>query len=64
MGVDPDENRGLGYGYLLTGEKPLADGYTFVGWAETADAGVEDVVESIHLKGDTTVYAVWVKNEE
>jgi len=64
VGVDPDENRGLGYGYLLTGEKPLADGYTFVGWAEKADAGIEDVVESIHLKGDTTVYAVWVKNEE
>lgn len=64
VGVTPDENRGLGTGYLLTGRKPSADGYTFVGWAENADAGIDDVVESITLEEDTTVYAVWVKNEE
>ena len=64
VGITPDENRGLGTGYLLTGRKPSADGYTFVGWAEKADAGVEDVVDSITLTGDTTVYAVWVKDEE
>ena len=62
--VTPDENRGLGTGYLLTGRKPSADGYIFAGWAESADAGIEDVVESIDLVGDTTVYAVWVKDEE
>ncbi|MGN1122279.1 MAG: hypothetical protein ACI4RV_07920 [Eubacteriales bacterium] len=57
--VAPDTGRGVGTGYLLTGEKPEIDGMFFLGWALTPDAGIEDVVDSIDLTGDTTVYAVW-----
>ena len=61
--VSDDEGRGAGTGYLLKGEKPVVEGYTFVGWATKADATRADVVEAIDLTRDTTVYAVWQKNE-
>ena len=57
--VAPDTGRGLGYGYLLKGERPAVEGYVFMGWATSKDAAVSDTVESIDLAGDTTVYAVW-----
>ena len=57
--VDPDTGRGVGTGYMLTGEQPIITGFAFRGWATTPDATVEDVVDSINLTGDTTVYAVW-----
>ena len=57
--VDPDTGRGGGTGYMLKGEHPEITGFTFRGWATTPDATVEDVVDSINLTGDTTVYAVW-----
>lgn len=55
--VAPDTNRGLGTGYLLTGERPEVEGYVFLGWSETKDG--TKTVDSITLTGDTTVYAVW-----
>ena len=59
--VPEETGRGLGSGYLLTGDKPVLEGHTFVGWALTPDATPADVVTSIDLTGDTTVYAVWVE---
>ena len=60
----PDTNRGLGTGYLLTGEYPEVKGYVFMGWATTPNATVSDVVSSITLTGDTEVYAVWQSADE
>lgn len=62
--VPADTDRGVGVDYLLTGEQPAVEGYTFVGWAETADATLNETIESIDLVTDTTVYAVWVQNEQ
>ena len=59
--VPAETGRGLGSGYLLTGDKPILEGHTFVGWALTPDATPADIVTSIKLTGDTTVYAVWVE---
>ncbi len=57
--VAPDTGRGGGTGYLLKGDRPEVQDLTFVGWALKPDATRKDVVTSIDLKGDTTVYAVW-----
>lgn len=57
--VSPDEGRGVGTGYLLKGERPEIDGFIFRGWALTPDAKAADVVDSVDLTGDLTVYAVW-----
>ena len=57
--VDPDTGRGGGTGYMLKGEHPVITGFTFRGWATKPDATVEDVVDSIDLTGNTTVFAVW-----
>ncbi|MGI6196919.1 MAG: hypothetical protein ACOYIO_07585, partial [Eubacteriales bacterium] len=57
--VDPDTGRGGGTGYMLKGDRPEITGLTFRGWATKPNATVEDVVDSINLTGDTTVYAVW-----
>ena len=57
--VDPDTGRGVGTGYLLKGERPEIDGFIFRGWALTPDATAADVVDSVDLTGDLTVYAVW-----
>ena len=59
--VPAETGRGLGSGFLLTGDKPILEGHTFVGWALKPDATPADVVTSINLTGDTTVYAVWVE---
>ena len=59
--VSPDEGRGVGTGYLLKGERPEIDGYIFRGWALKPDATKDQVVDSVDLKGDLTVYAVWEK---
>lgn len=61
--VPADTKRGIGTGYLLTGEEPVIDGFTFVGWATSANATAADVVETIDLTGNTTVYAVWAQND-
>ena len=60
--VPEETGRGLGSGYLLTGDKPALEGFTFVGWALKPDATPADVVTSIDLTGDTTVYAVWTED--
>ena len=60
--VAAETGRGLGTGYLLTGDKPQIKGLAFVGWALTPDATPADVVTSIDLTGDTTVYAVWTED--
>ncbi len=57
--VSPDKGRGVGTGYLLKGERPEIEGFIFRGWALTPDAKAADVVDSVDLKGDLTVYAVW-----
>lgn len=57
--VDAETGRGVGTGYLLTGVRPEVQGYTFLGWALTDNASKADVVSSVDLKGDLTVYAVW-----
>ena len=57
--VAPDTGRGVGTGYLLKGERPEIDGFIFRGWALTPDAKADEVVDSVDLKGDLTVYAVW-----
>ena len=62
--VPADTNRGIGTGYLLKGLRPAVEGYDFRGWALTPDATVADVVDSIDLTGDTTVYAVWTADAE
>ena len=62
--VAADEGRGTGTGYLLKGEKPVVEGYTFVGWATKKDATRADVVEAIDLTKDATVYAVWQKTAD
>ncbi len=62
--VAADEGRGTGTGYLLKGEKPVVEGYTFVGWSTKKDATRADVVEAIDLTKDATVYAVWQKTAD
>ncbi len=57
--VEPDTGRGVGTGYLLKGERPEIDGYIFRGWALTPEANKDQVVDSVDLTGDLTVYAVW-----
>ena len=61
--VAPDTGRGVGTGYLLKGERPEVDGYVFMGWALTKDAEASEVIESLDLTGDTTIYAVWEKDD-
>ncbi len=61
--VAAETGRGVGKGYLLTTDEPVITGYTFVGWAERADASMNDVVTSIDLTGDKTFYAVWIMDE-
>lgn len=69
-GVDADTGRGIGTGYVLSTEKPVlssedADYYMFAGWALTPDAAtIDEVVRTIDLKEDTTVYAVWIENNK
>lgn len=69
-GVDADTGRGIGTGYVLSTEKPVlssedADSYMFAGWALTPDATtIDEVVRTIDLKEDTTVYAVWIENNK
>lgn len=60
--VEADTNRGVGTGYILKDIRPEVDGYVFKGWATRSDATAADVVTTIDLKGDTTVYAVWEAN--
>ena len=68
--VDADTGRGIGTGYVLSTEKPVlssedADYYMFAGWALTPDAAtIDEVVRTIDLKEDTTVYAVWIENNK
>lgn len=62
--VAAETGRGLGTGYLLTGDKPQVEEITFVGWALTPDATPADVVTSIDLTGDTTLYAVWTTESD
>lgn len=57
--VAPETGRGVGKGYLLTGEQPMVETLAFMGWATTPDAGKADVVNAVDLTGDITVYAVW-----
>lgn len=57
--VEPDTGRGAGTGYLLKGERPVMEEFVFRGWALTPDATPEEVIESVDLTGDLTVYAVW-----
>ena len=57
--VAADTDRGIGKGYLLTDTHPVLEGYTFAGWALSPDATADDVIDTIDLTGDTTVYAVW-----
>lgn len=57
--VAPDTGRGVGTGYLLKGERPAVEGYEFYGWALSPNAGYSDVIDSVDLEGDLTVYAVW-----
>ncbi len=57
--VEPDTGRGVGTGYLLKGERPEIDGYIFRGWALTPGATADEVVDSVDLTRDLTVYAVW-----
>lgn len=59
--VAPDTGRGGGVGYLLKGEQPSLEGFTFRGWALKPDATPEETVTAIDLTGDTTVYAVWTE---
>lgn len=49
----------------LSSEKPVRQGYTFVGWAETADAesGVYMPGDQVCFDSDTVLYAVWVEGD-
>jgi len=47
---------------LATTNLPTRAGYTFKGWA-AASTGTA-VITSVTVNADTTVYAVWEKNEE
>ena len=62
--VAAETGRGLGKGYLLTGDKPVIEDLTFVGWATKKDATAADVITSINLTGDVTLYAVWMEDGE
>lgn len=55
-----DENRGLGTGYLLNGNYPEKEGYTFLGWSLEENGAI---VNAIDLTADTSVYAVWAEGE-
>ena len=48
---------------LANGETPAArNGYTFVGWAASADASASDVIAFPYKPtGDVTLYAIWEK---
>lgn len=41
---------------------PTRENYTFLGWATTASATASDVISSIQIKDNTTLYAVWQLN--
>ena len=50
--------------FTVSETKPARDGYTFLGWATTADAGTPDVTETVTVSADDTdltktIYAVW-----
>ena len=59
--ISADTNRGAGTGYVLSTEHPEIEGYDFIGWALNKDAYPNEVVKTIDLTRDTTVYAVWAK---
>ena len=42
----------------LAGKYPFRETYTFVGWSLTANG---DVVSSVNVSEDTTLYAIWKK---
>ena len=45
----------------IEGKYPLRDEYNFAGWALSADG---DVIDSVEITSDTTLYAIWVKAEK
>ncbi len=57
----------LTYGDIITSAKryvqPTWDGHTFLGWAESKDAGSEDVIANLTCPAESaTYYAVWKEN--
>lgn len=51
--------------YTISSTKPSRSGYTFLGWAKTnsATSATYSSGSSITLTGNTTLYAVWKKND-
>ena len=57
----------LTYGDIVTSAKgyvkPTRDGHTFLGWAESENAGSKDVISNLTCPaGNATYYAVWKEN--
>lgn len=46
---------------MAPAEKPLRDGYTFLGWSDMVNGSF--VTDFGTIKSDTTFYAVWLKNK-
>ncbi|MBP3871391.1 MAG: InlB B-repeat-containing protein, partial [Faecalicoccus sp.] len=48
-------------------ETPVRDGYTFAGWSENKNASENDSLlhagDSYTVKGNTKLYAIWVKDQ-
>ncbi|MBR3621477.1 MAG: InlB B-repeat-containing protein, partial [Clostridia bacterium] len=59
----PEKQTGNG-SVLIPGSKPTRNGYTFLGWAETADATSTKYQPggTINLNRNITLYAVWQEN--
>ena len=48
--------------FTVSTTKPTRDGFTFMGWAYSADATTPDVGSSVTSTGVQTIYAVWEQN--
>lgn len=64
-GTPADQSMVIGMALTLSSETPARSGYRFLGWATsaTATAAKYQPGDSISLNGDTTLYAVWEKQQ-
>ena len=63
-GAPDDQITYHGVGLVLSEVRPVRTGYTFLGWALSANAEEADYQPSsiFYIDSDTVLYAVWVKN--
>lgn len=57
------QTKGSGYSVVLSSQKPVCAGYTFLGWSTTSGGALEYTAGATYPaeSGTTTLYAVWYK---